>query len=322
MQTRTLQHTGLTVSRVCFGTMTFGSQVDETAARRIIDYCFDSGINFIDTANVYNRGESERIVGKCLQGRRDRVVLASKVRGKMGEAPDEIGLSKQAILKAIEDSLRRLGTDYLDLYYLHQPDYDVPVDESLEAMELLVRQGKVRFPASSNYSSWQVGQMLSLAEKERRKPAWITQPMYNLLARGLEQEYLPMAKEFGVSTCVYNPLAGGLLTGKQNRDAPESGTRFDNNRMYLDRYWHPAYFDAVDELRKVADAAGRSLVSLALNWLLHHTPIDCVILGASKLEQLQGNVRSMEDGPFSPETLAACDAAWNKLRGVTPKYNR
>ncbi len=302
--------------------MTFGSQVDETAACRIIDYCFDSGINFIDTANVYNRGESERIVGKCLHGRRDRVILASKVRGKMGEASDEIGLSRQAILKAIEDSLRRLKTDYLDLYYLHQPDYDVPMDESLEAMELLVRQGKVRFPASSNYSSWQVCRMLWLAEKERRKPAWITQPMYNLLARGIEQEYLPVTKEFGVSTCVYNPLAGGLLTGKQNRDAPASGTRFDNNQMYLDRYWHPAYFDAVDELRKAADAAGRSMVSLALNWLLHHTPIDCVILGASKLEQLQGNVRSMEDGPLSPETLAACDAAWNKLRGVTPKYNR
>ena len=322
MQTRTLQHTDLTVSRVCFGTMTFGSQVDESAACRIVDYCFNSGINFIDTANVYNRGESERIVGKCLQGRRDRVVLASKVRGKMGDGPDEAGLSRQAILKGIEDSLRRLGTDYLDIYYLHQPDYDVRIDESLEAMELLVRQGKVRFPASSNYSSWQVCQMLWLAEKERRKPAWITQPMYNLLARGIEQEYLPMAKEFGVSTCVYNPLAGGLLTGKQNRDSPESGTRFDNNQMYLDRYWHPAYFDAVDELRKAADAAGRSLVSLALNWLLHHTSADCVILGASKLEQLQGNVRSMEDGPLSPETLAACDAAWNKLRGVTPKYNR
>ncbi|MDQ6698562.1 MAG: aldo/keto reductase [Acidobacteriota bacterium] len=322
MQTRTLQHTGLTVSRVCFGTMTFGAQVDETAACRIIDYCFDSGINFIDTANVYNRGESERIVGKCLEGRRDRVILASKVRGKMGDAPDEIGLSKPAMVKAIEDSLRRLKTDYLDVYYLHQPDYDVPIDESLEAMEQLVRQGKVRFPASSNYSSWQVCQMLWLAEKKERKPAWITQPMYNLLARGLEQEYLPMAKEFGVSTCVYNPLAGGLLTGKQNRDSPASGTRFDNNQMYLDRYWHPAYFDAVDELRKAADEAGRSLVSLALNWLLHHTPIDCVILGASKLEQLQGNVRSMDDGPLSPETLGACDAAWNKLRGVTPKYNR
>ncbi|MDQ6666434.1 MAG: aldo/keto reductase [Acidobacteriota bacterium] len=322
MQTRTLPHTDLTVSRACFGSMTFGSQVDDTAARKIVDYCFDAGINFIDTANVYNKGASETIVGKCLKGRRDKVVLASKVRGKMGDGPDESGLSRKAILKNVEDSLRRLQTDYLDIYYLHQPDDDVTVDESLEAMEQLVKEGKVRYPASSNYSGWQVTQMLWLAEKNHRKPAWITQPMYNLLARGIEQEYLPMTRAFGVSTCVYNPLAGGLLTGKQQRDAPESGTRFDNNQMYLDRYWHPAYFDAVDELRKVAAAAGRSMVSLALNWLLHHTPIDCVILGASRLQQLQDNVQTMDGGPLSPETLAACDAVWNKLRGVTPKYNR
>ncbi|MDQ6708698.1 MAG: aldo/keto reductase [Acidobacteriota bacterium] len=322
MQTRTLLHTDLTVSRACFGSMTFGSQVDETGARQIVDYCFDAGINFIDTANVYNKGASESIVGKCLKGRRDKVVLASKVRGKMGDGPDESGLSRKAILKNIEDSLRRLDTDYLDIYYLHQPDYDVPIDESLEAMEQLVKQGKVRYPASSNYSGWQVTQMLWLAEKNHRKPAWITQPMYNLLARGIEQEYLPMTREFGVSTCVYNPLAGGMLTGKQKRDAPESGTRFDNNQMYLDRYWHPAYFDAVDELQKIAEKAGRSMVSLALNWMLHHTPIDCVILGASRLQQLQDNVKAMDDGPLSPETLAACDAVWNKLRGVTPKYNR
>lgn len=322
MQTRTLPHTDLTVSRACFGSMTFGSQVDEAAARRIVDYCFDAGINFIDTANVYNKGASETIVGKCLKGRRDKVVLASKVRGKMGDGPDESGLSRKAILKNIEDSLRRLDTDYLDIYYLHQPDYDVPIDESLEAMEQLVKQGKVRYPASSNYSGWQVTQMLWLAEKHHRKPAWITQPMYNLLARGIEQEYLPMAHEFGVATCVYNPLAGGMLTGKLKREAPESGTRFDNNQMYLDRYWHPAYFDAVDELKKVAQAAGRSMVSLALNWLLHHTPIDCVILGASGLEQLQDNVQAMNDGPLSPKTLTACDAVWTMLRGVTPTYNR
>ncbi len=322
MQTRTLPHTDLTVSRACFGTMTFGSQVDEPSARQIIDYCFDSGINFIDTANVYNRGESETIVGKCLKGRRDRVILASKVRGKMGDAPDESGLSRGAIVKGIEASLRRLDTDYLDLYYLHQPDYDAAIDESLEAMEGLVKAGKVRYPASSNYSSWQVTQMLWLSFRHDRKAAWITQPMYNLLARGIEQEYLPMAKEFGVSTCVYNPLAGGMLTGKQQRDAPAKGTRFDSNQMYLDRYWHPAYFDAVDELKKIADGAGRSMVSLALNWLLHHTPIDCVILGASRLDQLRGNVAAMEEGPLSPETLEACDGVWRNLKGVTPKYNR
>src|SRR6476661_3337050 len=186
MQTRTLQHTDLIVSRACFGSMTFGSQVDETAASRIVDRCLDFGVNFFDTANVYNGGASEVIVGKTLKGRRQKIVLASKVRGKMGEGRDQAGLSRAAIELAIEDSLQRLQTDYLDLYYLHQPDYAVPVDESLEAMERLVKAGKVRYPASSNYSGWQVCQMQWLAEKNGYKRATITQPMYNLLARGIE----------------------------------------------------------------------------------------------------------------------------------------
>lgn len=310
------------VSRVCFGTMTFGGQTDEAAARCIIDCCLDAGINFIDTANVYNKGVSESILGRILKGRRDKVVLASKVRGQMGEAPDESGLSRAAIVRAIDESLRRLQTDYLDLYYLHMPDYSVPLEETLAVVDELVKAGKVRYPASSNYAAWQVVRMLWLAEKNGYRPATVTQPMYNLLARGVEQEYMPMCREMGVSTVVYNPVAGGLLTGKQRREAPLPGTRFDANQLYLDRYWHPAYFDAVDELRKAAERAGRSLVSLSLNWLLHHTDADCMILGASRIEQLDENLKAIEDGPLAPETVAACDAVWVKLRGVTPKYNR
>jgi aryl-alcohol dehydrogenase-like predicted oxidoreductase len=322
METRTLKHTDLTVSRACFGTMTFGSQADEASSIRMIDRVIDAGVNFIDTANVYNKGLSETIVGKALKGRRNRVILASKVRGKMGDAPDQSGLSKRAMLRAIEDSLKRLQTDYLDLYYLHQPDYAAPIEETLETMEYLVRKGKVRYPASSNYSGWQVCRMLWLAEKNASKPAWITQPMYNLLARGIEQEYLPMTREFGISTIVYNPLAGGLLTGKQKRGAPISGTRFDSNDMYLKRYWYDTYFDAVDELLAVARAAGRSPVSFALNWLLNHTAADCVILGASKIEQLEENLKALDDGPLPGDAVAACDRVWTRLRGVTPQYNR
>lgn len=322
MQTRSLRHTDLSVSRACFGTMTFGSQVDEPAAMRIVGRCIDQGINFFDTANVYNNGVSETIAGKALKGRRDKVVLASKVRGKTGDGADQCGLSRAAIERGIEESLRRLGTDYLDLYYLHQPDYAVPVEESLEAMDRLVKQGKVRYPASSNYSGWQVCQMQWIAQRNHYKAATITQPMYNLLARGIEQEYLPMCKEFGVSTVVYNPLAGGLLTGKQKRGAPIEGTRFDGNQMYLSRYWHEEDFGAVEELLQIAATAGRSPVSLALNWLLHHTPIDCVILGASKLEQLEENLKAMEDGPLTADTVAACDRVWAKIRGVSPQYNR
>ena len=282
----------------------------------------DAGVNFFDTANVYNGGTSEIITGRALKGRRNRVVLASKVRGKMGEGPDMSGLSRPAIVRAIEDSLRRLETDHLDVYYLHQPDYNVPIDETLGAMDQLVRDGKVRYPATSNYAAWQVTQMLCLSEKHHYKPPLLSQHMYNLLARGIEQEYLPMCKEFGISSIVYNPLAGGLLTGKQHRDAPERGTRFDNNRMYLDRYWHPAYFDAMDELRGIAERAGRSLTGLSLTWLLKHTQTDCVILGASKLEHLESNLKAIDDPPLDTATLQAVDGVWAKLRGVTPKYNR
>jgi aryl-alcohol dehydrogenase-like predicted oxidoreductase len=322
VQTVTLKHTDLTVSRVCFGTMTFGGQTDEAAAARITSRCLDAGVNFFDTSNSYNKGQSEILLGKALGSCRRDVIVASKVRLKTGEGPDESGLSRAAILRAIEASLRRLGTDYLDIYYLHQPDYGVPIEESLETMEQLVREGKVRWPASSNYSGWQVCEMLWIAQRNGYKPAWITQPMYNLIARGIEQEYLAMAKQFGVSTVVYNPLAGGLLTGKQDRKAPASGTRFDNNQLYLDRYWHPAFFDAVDSLREVATRAGRSLVSLALNWLLHHTPVDCVILGASRVEQLEENLRVLDDGPIPQDAVVACDSVWAELRGATPKYNR
>lgn len=317
-----LKHTDLEVSRLCFGTMTFGGQTGADEAARMVDRCLDAGINFFDTANVYNNGASEEMLGRVLKGRRNGVVLASKVRGKMGEGADQSGLSRAAVRRGIDESLRRLGTDCLDVYYLHQPDYAVPVEETLEAMDGLVRAGKVRWPASSNYSGWQVVEMLWKAEKRGFRPAWITQPMYNLLARGIEQEYLPMCREFGVSTVVYNPLAGGLLTGKHTREAPAAGTRFDNNQMYLDRYWHPACFDAVEELRAVAARAGRSLVSLALNWLLHHTAADCVILGASRIAQLEDNLAAAAGGPLADDTLAACDAVWDRLRGVTPKYNR
>ncbi|MCX6624765.1 MAG: aldo/keto reductase [Acidobacteria bacterium] len=309
MQTIRFEHTDLNVSRLCFGTMTFGGQADEAAARAMIDRCLEAGINFIR-------------VGKARRGGRQDVILASKVRGKMGDAPEESGLSRAAMRKGIEDSLRRLGTDYLDLYYLHQPDYAVPVEETLETMDELVREGKVRYPAVSNYAAWQVTEMLFLAEKKGYKPATISQPMYNLLARVIEQEYLPMAKHFGVATVVYNPLAGGLLTGKQNKSAPIGGSRFDQNKMYLDRYWHDPVFDALEDVRAIARRAGRSMVSLALNWLLHHSQADCVILGASRLEQVNENLAAAEEGPLGEDILEACDAVWERLRGVSPKYNR
>ena len=322
MNTLTLKGTDLKVSRICFGTMTFGGQTDEATAGRMVDRCLDEGINFFDTANAYTGGKSEEICGRVLRGRRDRVVLASKVSNKVGEGPDMKGLSRSAIIRGIEDSLRRLATDYLDIYYLHLPDYDTPIEESLEAMDDLVKQGKVRYVASSNYSGWQTLEMLWIADRRGFARASVTQPMYNLIARGIEQEYLPMCKQFEIATVVYNPLAGGLLTGKQQSHAPLAGSRFDNNKMYLDRYWHAADFAAVEELKQIASKAGRSLVSLALNWIYHHTIADCIILGASRPEQLDENMKALADGPLDKGTLDACDRVWLKLRGPSPKYNR
>lgn len=323
MKKNTLPQTGLEVSRVCMGTMTFGSQLGLEGSRAIVERCLDAGINFFDTANVYNQGKSEEIVGQCLGTRRKDVILASKVRGAMGTGPDYVGLSRPAIRRAIDDSLRRLNTDYLDIYYLHQPDYDTPVGETLDAMEELRREGKIRYVATSNYAAWQVAEILWICEKNGYPPPVISQPMYNLLARGIEQEYLPFTRRFGVSVVSYNPLAGGLLTGKQNLESgPISGTRFDGNQMYLKRYWHDSYFGAVSELKALAASQRMSLVELSLAWVFNNPDVDSVLLGASRMEQLEENLRALETPPLSPEVLAKCDDVWGRLRGITPKYNR
>lgn len=323
MHYRTLSNTDLNVSRVSFGTMTFGSQADQAAATRMVDQSLDAGINFFDTANMYNAGAAEGMLGQALGKRRARVILASKVRNKMGSAPDDVGLSRAAIRKAIDRSLSRLGTDYVDIYYLHQPDYDVPIEETLGALDELVRAGKIRYPAVSNYAAWQVAEIHAICEKNGYKPPYISQPMYNLLARGIEEEYLAFAKRFGVAVVPYNPLAGGLLAGKHARDSkPEPKSRFDNNPLYLNRYWHDDYFAAVDELQQVAREAGKTLVELSLQWLLAQVQVDSIILGASRPEQLEENLKACESGALDSATLACCDAVWKRLRGITPKYNR
>jgi len=322
MDRRTLPGTDLTVSRVCLGTMTFGAQVDEPAAVAMVDLCLDRGVNFIDTANVYAAGRSEEILGRILRGRRDRVILASKVGNKVGDGPADIGLSRAAIAKAVEDTLRRLQTDRLDLYYFHQPDYATPLEESLEAADRLVGAGKVRYLAVSNYASWQVCRLLWLAERGGRPAVRVVQPMYNLLARGVEQELLPMCRALGLGVVAYNPLAGGLLTGKHRPAGPPTGTRFDLMPVYRDRYWHPANFDAVRDLSAAAELDGRSLAGLSFAWLLHHTPVDCLIVGASRPEQLRENLDAIDRGPLPAEAVAACDRVWKELRGPSPQYNR
>ncbi len=323
MEFRTLPNTELKVSRVSFGTMTFGGQTDEATAGRMVDRCLEAGINFFDTANVYNQGRAETMAGKLLRGRRDSIVLASKVRGKMGEGPDDAGLARAAIHKAIDSSLKRLGTDYLDIYYLHQPDYGVPIEETLAAMHELVAAGKVRYPAVSNYSAWQVAEIHCISQKNGFKAPHVSQPMYNLLARAIEEEYLPFAKKYGVSIVPYNPLAGGLLTGKHLRgNQPLAGSRFDGNQMYLNRYWHEDYFAAVEELQKVAREAGKTMVELAFAWLLSQDQVDSIILGASRMEQMEQNLKACEGSRLDAAVMVRCDEIWKRLRGITPKYSR
>ena len=322
MQLRPLGKTGLQVSPLTLGTMTFGAQTDAQAARSMVDLCLERGVNFLDTANVYNTGRTEEILGEIIAGRRDRFLLASKVGVKMGDGPLEQGLSPAAIRAGIEGSLRRLKTDYLDLYYLHQPDYSTPLAHSLAVMDELVRAGKVRFVAASNYASWQLAQMLWLADKNGWQSVQVVQPMYNLVARGIEQELLPACREFGIAVVPYNPLAGGLLTGKHQPAAPLPDTRFERMPFYKDRYWHAANFSAIEQLTQIARDSGRSLTRLAIGWLLSQPAVTSVILGASRIEHLQENLFALDDSPLSAETLAACDAIWKHLRGISPVYNR
>ena len=323
MKYRILTGTGAKVSRLCMGTMTFGSQVEECEAIQMVHRALDAGINFFDTADSYNNGASETILGKALKGHRDNVVLASKVRNPVGEHKHkDFGLSRWHILRGVEASLKRLGTDCLDICYLHQPDYDTPLEESLAAADQLVREGKVIYIGMSNYAAWQVCQALWICDRNRLHAPVVTQVVYNLLTRGIEEEFLPFCQSLGLGVTVYNPLAAGLLTGKHSHTKPPlEGTRFQLDAAYYERYWRDSNFDAAAELGEIAKQAGKKPVALAFQWLAAQEAVDAIIVGASKLEQLEENL-SVWDGELSNDTLEACDVVWRKIRGPCFQYNR
>jgi aryl-alcohol dehydrogenase-like predicted oxidoreductase len=293
-----LGRTGLKVSRLCLGTMTFGVQCDEATSHAILDRAADGGIGFLDTADVYplggtpeTVGRTEEIVGRWLRGRRDAFIVATKCSGATGRRPWDRGTSRKHVLDAIEGSLRRLGTDYVDLYQIHHPDPDTPIDETLRALDDLVRAGKVRYVGCSNYFAYQVARALGRSELLGLARFETVQPRYNLLFRQIERELLPLCREDGVAVIPYNPLAGGLLTGKHQRDgAPTPGTRFTLGTAggrYQDRYWREREFATVEDLRKVAADAGMPLTRLAVAWTLAHPAITASIIGASRPEQLR-----------------------------------
>jgi len=316
MQYRKMGRTGLKVSAICLGSMTYGSQVDEAEAINIIESALAAGVNFVDTADAYVDGRAEEIVGKALKGKRQSVVLATKVEHRVGPGVNDVGLSRKHIIQGIEDSLRRLGTDYIDLYYTHKPDYDTPIEETLRALDDLVHQGKVRYIACSNFSAWQLCKALWVSDLHGLARFDCIQPPYNLLARDIECELLPLCASEGVGVCVFNPLAGGLLTGKYEPDKPPvKGTRYADEhlgQLYRDRYWSTANFDAVAGLSKIAKEHGRKLPQFALAWVLNNETITSAICGATSIKQLEENIGATEV-KLTEEELTACDNIWHQL---------
>lgn len=322
VQRRPLGGTDLTTSRLVFGTMTFGSQVDKAEATQMLDASLAAGVTTFDTANAYNNGRSEEILGAWLPAHRDEVVIATKVCNPMGPGPDDVGLSQKAIVKAIDASLQRLQTDYVDLYYLHKPDCNTSIEESLAALQGLVQAGKIRYGATSNYAAWQMAEMLWLAERNGWQPLRVSQPMYNLIARRVDEEYAAFSARCGISNIVYNPLAGGLLTGKHQPDAdPHPGSRFTQD-AYRQRYWNTAQFAAVDRLQELATQFGLTLVELSFRWLLSRPLVDAVLIGASSLSQLHANLAACQGSTLEDRLLEQCDEVWQTLRGAAPSYNR
>lgn len=318
-----LRGTGLTVSQLSLGTMTFGGQTNEKDSLEIIRYAIDSGINFIDTAQMYTGGQSEIIVGKGIKGDREKLVLATKVSLPENEDVNARGLNRKHIISALEASLKRLDTDYVDLYYMHTPDYVTPIEESLQTMDMLVRSGKVRYVAISNYASWQACDLVWTANTNGFVPPTVTQNVYNLLTRGIEEELLPFALKHNMGVVVYNPIAGGLLTGKHKKDAPVAqNTRFALNANYMDRYIHGANFEAVEKIDEIARERDMSLLEFSMKWCAARPGVDSVITGVSRLSQLEQNIACMEGKPLDDEAFALCDELYRTLPSDRFKYNR
>jgi aryl-alcohol dehydrogenase-like predicted oxidoreductase len=306
---------------LALGTMNFGKRTPADESQRIVRRALERGIRVFDTANAYNGGEAERILGRALGADRDRVLVATKVGfGRTGGKPE--GLSRAAILAAIDGSLERLGTERVDLYYLHVPDHATAVTETLEAMLELVRAGKVRAWGVSNYASWQILEMTGLATARGLAPPAVSQVLYNALHRQLDIEYFAFARHAGIHTTVFNPLAGGLLSGKHTfDDAPAKGSRFDDNALYQRRYWTRGMFDRVGELRSLAEREGMTLVQLAYAWVASRNDVDSILLGPATVQQLDDAIDATSL-PLSKEAIGRVDELSLQWSGTDTSYVR
>ncbi|HEX8505214.1 MAG TPA: aldo/keto reductase [Hymenobacter sp.] len=325
MKYNLLGRTGLKVSELCLGTMTFGGKgwaaaignLDQAAVDEIMKRAIDGGINFIDTANVYSEGLSEELTGQSIRNlgvSRDDLVLATKVRGKMGEGPNDVGLTRKHIVAQAEASLKRLNTDYIDLYQIHSYDALTPLDETLRALDDLVRSGKVRYIGASNLAAWQLMKALDISHYEHLARFVSLQAYYTIAGRDLERELVPLLQDQKVGLMVWSPLAGGFLSGKFTR---ENQGGADDRRSGFD--FPPVNkelaFDIIDKLRPMADAKGSTVASLALAWLLHQPVVSSVIIGAKKMEQLDDNLKAV-DVQFTPEELQQLD----EVSKLSPEY--
>jgi aryl-alcohol dehydrogenase-like predicted oxidoreductase len=298
MELRPLGRTGVQVSQLCLGTMMFGAwgNTDHDDSIRIIHRALDAGINFVDTADVYSAGESEEIVGKALKGRRDDVVLATKFWGPMGDDPNRRGVSRRWIIAEVESSLRRLGTDWIDLYQMHRPDPATDIDETLGALTDLVHQGKVRYVGSSSFSAGEIVEAQWTARERNLQRFRTEQPPYSLLVRGIELDVLPTAQRHGMGILTYSPLAGGWLSGSWTADSSPTSparrrlaARFDMSLPENHRK-----LEAVEQLAKVADDAGRSLIELAIGFVVSHPGVTSAIIGPRTMEQLDSQLPAAE----------------------------
>ena len=318
MQYRNIGRTGLKVSEICLGTMTFGHGTDKEEASRIVDLSIEAGVNFFDTANGYSNGQSETILGEIVKGRRNDLILATKVFNPMGGGPNDSGMSRVHIMHALEASLKRLQTDYIDIYYIHHVDTQTPLEEMLRAFDDLVRQGKVRYIACSNYEAWRMMEAIWISDSKNLARFECYQPQYSLVVRDIEEEIIPVCQLKGVGVVVWSPLAGGFLTGKYKPGQDKvAGSRSEEGWAYPARYFAPNADEILTTLLDVAEEVGRTPAQVATRWVLEQPAITSAIIGARTLAQADDNLRA--SGWQLPAELLQ---RLNTVSALPPRYPR
>jgi len=294
MKYKTVGKTGIKVSELCFGTMSFGGNADRETSKRLFHRCLDKGINFFDTANVYSAGASEEILGELIAGRRDELVLTSKAGFQFGEDLNARGASRRHLFLSVEQSLKRLGTDRLEFFFIHRFDSETAIEETVRALDDLRRQGKILYPAVSNWAAWQIAKALGISAKESLASFELIQPMYNLVKRQAEVELLPLAESEKLGVISYSPLGGGLLTGKYGvGKRPESGRLVDQGN-YTKRYENETYYQIADRFEAHSRERGVHPATLAVAWVLSHPAITAPIIGARSVEQLEPSLAAVD----------------------------